>query len=64
MASSFWILGYLSGMASESGKDVLRNTDALSIEAWITNYCRANPLDKFHDAGDALFIELKKRQGR
>ena len=50
-------------LAAASGTDALRDTDAASIELWMDNYCKANPLKRVDDGGDDLFIELKKRQG-
>lgn len=57
-----WIVGYLSGLASESGKNFwgypnINSLDNESVFLWIDNYCRANPLKHIDDAGDALFRE-------
>lgn len=57
----FWLLGYISGLAAATDKDVLKGMDSNSMEAWIDNYCGNNPLDRFVNAADALFIELVKR---
>jgi hypothetical protein len=58
-----WILGFLSGSAVQTNKDILKNTDNESLYLWIDNYCRANPLKFIPDASDALFEELKKQEG-
>jgi hypothetical protein len=58
-----WILGFLSGFALYSNKDILRDTDNESIFLWIDNYCHENPLKELGDAGIHLFIELKKQKG-
>ena len=63
VTSRMWLLGYLSGKASGSGKDVLRGTDNDSIFLWVDNYCKANPLKDIGDAGAALFSELAKKKG-
>jgi hypothetical protein len=53
-----WILGFLSGAAYEGdGPNVLnplRGVDAEAVWAWVSNYCRAHPLDRITDAGVAF----------
>ena len=60
--SETWLVGYLSGMASASEKDFLKGTDNDSLSLWVDNYCRANPLKRTFDAGDALYFELIKQK--
>jgi hypothetical protein len=60
----FWLLGYVSGMAVSSGTDALRDTDNASIELWMDNYCRANPLKSVDEGGAALFNELAQKTKR
>lgn len=55
-----WILGYLSGLASGLGKDILKGTGNESIYLWIDNFCQANPLKDSDDAANELFRELVK----
>jgi len=62
MLNRRWILGYLSGLALESGKDILKGTGSESIFLWIDNYCQANPLKDSDEAGSALFRELVKQK--
>ena len=57
-----WILGYLSGLAVASEKNILKGTGNESIFLWIDNYCQANPLKDSADASDALFKELVKEK--
>jgi hypothetical protein len=57
----FWVLGYLSGLSVASGVTFLPGTTPASIELWMDNYCRNNPLDSIGVAGDALASELIKR---
>ena len=58
-----WVLGFLSGSAVQTNKDILKNTDNESLYLWIDNYCRANPLKSLIYGSDALFEELKKKEG-
>nr|WP_181377810.1 hypothetical protein [Polaromonas sp. W9N]AWD72382.1 hypothetical protein pW9NP1_p003 [Polaromonas sp. W9N] len=57
-----WALGFLSGMAFSSGKDVVRGTDNETIFLWIDNYCRANPLQDIIGAVENLFTELVRQK--
>lgn len=50
-----WALGYLSGSAYYSDKDVLGKTDADGVSYWLDNYCRANPTALFDAAVDAFY---------
>jgi hypothetical protein len=63
-AYEFWLLGYLSGVSVALGVRFLPSTNAASIEAWMDNYCRANPLDSVGEGADKLAKELIKRAGR
>ena len=56
-----WIVGFLSGVASASGDDVLKNTDSNAIEAAVTKYCQENPLQNVMDASTNVYFQLKKR---
>jgi hypothetical protein len=58
-----WFLGYLSGRADESGKNILKGTDNESIFLWLDNYCRANPDKNLDTAGLALARELMQLKG-
>jgi len=61
VADEQWILGYLSGIVSATGKDSLKQTDGNSIVFWIDNYCSQNPINKLYDAGDELIRTLNNR---
>lgn len=61
-ANRFWLLGFLSGFAVGANKDLLRGTDNDSIQLWVDNYCRANPLDDVIAAGHALAVELIRKK--
>ena len=56
-----WLLGYLSGLSSGSGKDALANTNNSSIFTWMDNYCQKNPMNNISDGGVYLFLELENR---
>jgi len=60
--NQIWLVGFLSGMANESEKDVLRSTDNNSIFLWMDNYCQANPLKQVSEGADLLFLELAKQK--
>lgn len=63
-ADNTWLLGFISGYAQYSNTNVLKRiNDLSSLYLWVNNYCRTNPLNKVNDAGDALFKELKKKNG-
>ena len=62
-ANTNWLIGYLSGMVVYSRKDFIKGTDNDSLEAWVDNYCNANPLDSLDDAGIELAIELIRKKG-
>lgn len=60
-----WALGFVSGSNWTShGKDELADVDADAIYAWLDNYCRQNPLDKFPHAVTTLAQELANRAAR
>lgn len=65
-----FMLGVLTGLALAEGKktvggiNVLADVDADSAEVWVTNYCKANPLDTVMIAANELFDELRNRKVR
>ncbi|MEM5389439.1 hypothetical protein VSR68_38655 [Paraburkholderia phymatum] len=63
IATEGWVIGYLSAVATERRKDFIVGTDNESIFLWVTNYCRANPLDYVDDASNRLAAELIRRKG-
>jgi hypothetical protein len=56
-------MGYLSGLSVALHKDVLKETDAPSIYAWVDNQCRANPLEMVGNLTQLLFLELVRQKG-
>lgn len=63
-SSEAWLMGYMTGLAIASEKDVLADTDGESMILWMDNYCRTHPLDLVGTGGATLFFELmgRKRQ--
>jgi hypothetical protein len=62
-ARKAWVLGYVSGVNVMLNNDPLDQIDsAEQIYLWVTNYCKANPLDTVYKAGGQLMIELIERQ--
>lgn len=58
-----WILGFVSAMnaAEPNEPDFLKQPDADALVDWISNFCRARPLEYIEDAARALVIELMRR---
>lgn len=61
-----WVLGFISGYNAFGPNDGGSNTGitADGMVGWISNYCKANPLDSVTTAAFKLTSELKKRSGR
>jgi hypothetical protein len=55
-----WLVGYLSGQAVGTGKDILKGTDSASLNRWMDNYCNANPLATVGNGGVELAEQLHK----
>jgi hypothetical protein len=53
-----WIIGYLSGLASQSRSNFLQGIDDLSIYLWIDKFCRESPLSEIHFGASQLAREL------
>jgi len=63
LGNASWLLGYLSGIAITSGKDLLAGTDNATIYKWMDGYCRKNPLRDVGSGGNALAAELGAKKG-
>jgi hypothetical protein len=63
IGNRLWLIGFLSGVAAGTQKDLLKTTDNDSITLWMDNYCRANPLNDLEDGAETLAKELMKRKG-
>ena len=60
-----WALGFISGQNwASTTPDSLKGVDAAALYAWLDNYCRQNPLEKFPKAVMALARELDARAAR
>jgi hypothetical protein len=55
-----WLSGYATRVSSENNIDYFKGTDTKSIQLWLENYCRANPLKTFNEAADSALLELQK----
>jgi hypothetical protein len=53
-----WALGFLSGVAWDSGKDLLQDADSDRLLRAIDNYCSEHPSDSLSDATVALAYHL------
>jgi hypothetical protein len=60
-ANQTWLAGYLSGLAVGANIEFWNKhgnkLDNESVNLWMDNYCRANPLKSIHEGGYSLFIE-------
>jgi hypothetical protein len=63
LANTSWLLGYLSGIATGSGRDHLSGTENSSIYKWMDDYCRKNPLRDVASGGNALVAEAAGKKG-
>lgn len=57
----YWLVAYLSGLASGLNKDFLNNQDPSSLILWMHNYCKNSPLDYVSSGAHELSDELTKR---
>lgn len=55
-----WLLGYLSGSAMSSGRDILKGTDNASILYQMDAFCKTNPLRDVADGAEEIIAELTK----
>ena len=58
-----WFVGFMSGLAAMSGKDIITDSDNESLFLWVDNYCKINPLNSTGEAAEVLFLELIKKKG-
>jgi len=59
--NAMWLVGYLSGAAVHSEKDVLRTIDSESIALWMDNYCKANSSKNIAEGGEVLFDAIVRQ---
>ena len=65
-----WLYGFLtalnlSEMGSKGAKDVLSYLSSTAqVDAWMNNYCKANPLDSVGVGAMKLYMELRDRSGK
>lgn len=70
-AAERWLSGYLSGLNTAHGfagmepKDPLGDLNSLDQAiVWVDNFCKSNPLKGLHQAGYALYVELRTKGRR
>ncbi len=56
-----WMLGFLSRATATRGDFLHPAPSSASLQAWLENYCRANPLEPIARATLALEDELVRR---
>ena len=52
------------GWEQSADFDLLRHADLAGLEAWVVNYCRANPAKNLNDAAAAFMTELADQHFR
>ena len=59
-----WIAGFFSAirMHMPNDKDIFSHIDPEHIKLWMLDYCMKHPADKFIDATNVLYAELKQRR--
>lgn len=60
--SKGWLVGFLTGVAVESDKDLLAGTESDSLFFWVDKYCQENPLNDLALAGWVLSVELRLKK--
>jgi hypothetical protein len=53
-----WLIGYMSGIAIGSGRNILNGVDPETIYEWMDNYCRENPSSNTANGGTDLYFQL------
>jgi hypothetical protein len=62
LSAEAWLMGFMTGPAVGTSKDVLADTDGDSVNLWMDNYCRAHPLDRVGTGATTLYFELLARK--
>jgi hypothetical protein len=59
-----WIAGFFSAIRIHipNDKDIFSHIDLEHIKLWMLDYCMKHPADKFIDATNVLYAELKQRR--
>src|SRR5688500_4723431 len=52
-----WVLGFVTAH-DRINRGAFKETDSDAVEAWLMQYCKANPLEYLHVAAQHLVIEL------
>jgi hypothetical protein len=61
-----WLTGYLSGVNRNRGPGAVLMPDngTAGAEAFVTQFCAANPGSAIYQAADALIVDMDARRGR
>ena len=62
IAAQQWLAGYLSGLATGTGVDALKDVNMEAIYMSMDNFCRANPTMSLKDGGDRIFDDLRSKR--
>ena len=57
-----WFSGYATMASGQSNIDYFKGTDTKSVQLWLENYCRVNPLNTFNAAAVSAMVELHRKQ--
>ena len=57
-----WLIGYLSGRAAATDKDILNGTQDAELFVWMDNFCRLNPGKDVEDGAVELATELIRQK--
>jgi len=59
LTNEIWLIGYLSGRAMGTNVDFFEDgPDNESMQLWMDNYCRENPLSSVTDGAENLWYEV------
>lgn len=66
LSSEAWLGGFLTGLNvnDDSDQDILGAVDMDTVIVWTDRYCAQNPSRSLKDAGQGLYMELKKLSRR
>ena len=63
LGNATWVIGYLSGLGTGSGRNLFAGRDNATMFAWMDKYCLEHPLKDTAAGGAALMEEAASRKG-
>ena len=63
LRNNAWLVGFLSGVAAGTGKNILAGEDATDLQQKVSQHCRAKPSLAVSEAALYVVIELKRKKG-